>query len=48
MVAVDNGTCTSARAQKCILTIVVIIERKMTEGSWNFLVVDLELGLLYN
>lgn len=48
MDAVDNDTCTSARAQNYLLTVVVISTCKITDGTWGFLMVGLELGLLYD
>jgi len=43
MDAVNNGTFTSAHALKYILIVVVISTCKITEGSWSFLMVGLEL-----
>jgi hypothetical protein len=41
MNALDNGNCSSARAQKYEITDVVIITCKITEESWSFLMVGL-------
>jgi hypothetical protein len=48
MDTVNNGTCISALAQTYILTAVVIIICRNFEGFWDFLMVGVELGLLYD